>query len=389
MSQRLISRSQDLRRLIEDGFEVEVRGPYLLVGHIPYVDPECHVRYGTLVMGLALADDATIPPTDHTARFVGDVPCDAQGRRLDKMINGGREDLGHGIIVDHSFSAKPRDGYRDHYHKVTAYVARLTGPAVEIDPLVTARTFRVVEFRDDNSPFRYIDTATPRAGLERYAERLAPNRIAIVGLGGTGSHILDLVAKSSVAEIHLFDGDRFVQHNAFRSPGSTRGLEMRGAPNKAMHWAKVYRRMHRGVHAHPRMIDAENIGELRSFDFVFVAIDDGPSRALILDALASYGVPCIDVGMGINDIDDRLSATTRVSTGTVDRQMDRRRVPTQSAGPDNDYRHNIQIVELNALNATFAVIKWKKLAGVYADLEAEQFSAYTSSVNAVVNEDRE
>ena len=46
-------------------------------------------------------------------------------------------------------------------------------------------------------------------------------------------------------------------------------------------------------------------------------------------------------------------------------------------------------MELNALNATMAVIKWKKLAGVYADLGAEQFSAYTSSVNSMVNEDRE
>lgn len=388
MSQRLISRSPDLRQLIEEGFELEVRGPYLLVSHVPYVDPERHVRYGTLVMALALADDATIAPIDHTARFIGAMPCDAEGRRLDGMVNGGGGDLGDGIVVDHSFSAKPRDGYRDHRHKVTAYVARLAGPATEIDPKATARTFKVVESKAQDSPFRYVDTATPRAGLERYAERLAAMRIAVVGLGGTGSYILDLVAKSSVREIHLYDGDRFLQHNPFRSPGATPGTEIRGGPNKATHWAKVYRRFHRGLHAHPRMVDASNVGDLRSFDFVFVAIDNGPSRALILDALTSYGVSFIDVGMGINDIDERLSGTTRVSTGTAAHPVDRARVPTQGSGPENDYRHNIQIAELNALNATLAVIKWKKLVGIYADLEGEHFSTYTTSVNRMLNEDR-
>jgi hypothetical protein len=32
----------------------------------------------------------------------------------------------------------------------------------------------------------------------------------------------------------------------------------------------------------------------------------------------------------------------------------------------DDYDHNIQIADLNMLNAAFAMIKWKKLYGVYA-----------------------
>ena len=47
----------------------------------------------------------------------------------------------------------------------------------------------------------------------------------------------------------------------------------------------------------------------------------------------------------------------------------------------------LQIAELNALNAALAVIKWKKLAGVYLDLEHEHFSAYTLDGNAMINED--
>jgi tRNA A37 threonylcarbamoyladenosine dehydratase len=44
--------------------------------------------------------------------------------------------------------------------------------------------------------------------------------------GGTGSYVLDFVAKTPVKEIHLFDGDIFDQHNAFRAPGAPSGEEL-------------------------------------------------------------------------------------------------------------------------------------------------------------------
>jgi tRNA A37 threonylcarbamoyladenosine dehydratase len=47
--------------------------------------------------------------------------------------------------------------------------------------------------------------AASRAGITAISARLSMFRIAIVGLGGTGSYVLDLVAKSAVREIHLFD----------------------------------------------------------------------------------------------------------------------------------------------------------------------------------------
>ena len=80
--------------------------------------------------------------------------------------------------------------------------------------------------------FRYMDTASGRAGIGAISEQLATGPVAIVGLGGTGSYILDLVAKTPVREIHLFDGDRFGQHNAFRSPGAPHIDTLRQTPPK-------------------------------------------------------------------------------------------------------------------------------------------------------------
>ena len=66
--------------------------------------------------------------------------------------------------------------------------------------------------------FKYVDTASSRVGIGAVTEKLKVGPLAIVGLGGTGSYILDLVAKTPVAEIHLFDGDKLGQHNAFPLP---------------------------------------------------------------------------------------------------------------------------------------------------------------------------
>ena len=52
------------------------------------------------------------------------------------------------------------------------------------------------------------------------------------------------------------------------------------------------------------------------------------------------------------------------------------------------YETNIQVADLNSLNADFAVIKWKKLRGYYRDLDKELHSSYTTDGNALINNDR-
>lgn len=54
---------------------------------------------------------------------------------------------------------------------------------------------------------------------------------------------------------------------------------------------------------------------------------------------------------------------------------------------DNDYVTNIQIADLNALNACQAVLKWKKLSGFYQDDSRELHSTYTLSASMLLNGD--
>ena len=46
-------------------------------------------------------------------------------------------------------------------------------------------------------------------------------------------------------------------------------------------------------------------------------------------------------------------------------------------GPDNEIYRNMQVADLNMLNAAMAVMKWKKLRGFYADDVHEYHSLYT------------
>ncbi|XVQ11118.1 ThiF family adenylyltransferase [Spirillospora sp. CA-255316] len=389
MPPRLISRSADLTRLRDEGYEVDVRDGHLLVGHVPYVGSDCSVQYGTLVSELTLAGEVIALPSTHVAMFAGGIPCDAEGRPLHRiLLSASAQQLAPGLKVDCSFSSKPQTGYRDYFEKMTTYVAILSGYARRLELEVTARTFPVIEESDPDSVFLYTDTASSRAGLGAINAKLEQDRIAIVGLGGTGSYLLDLLAKTCVRENHLFDGDAFRQHNAFRAPGATGCGDLAGGPNKAVHFAEVHGRMRRGIIAHPVRVDETNVDKLCEMDFVFLAIDDGPSRRQIITSLREFGVPYLDVGLGVYEVDGALAGLIRLTTGLPggDHEAEDRRLP-YVASPDNDYNRNIQVADLNAINAAFAVIKWKKLRGFYADQEHERHSVYQIGGNLITNED--
>jgi hypothetical protein len=208
--------------LRDEGYDLEIRSGCLLVKDIPYVNSQKEVKRGILVIKLVLAGDQTGRPDTHVAYFAGDYPCNEDGSEIEKIKHGSNaHSLADGVVVNHSFSAKPKpaDSYPDYYAQVTTYVAILSGPAQRIDSSLTAKTFPVVApDEEDDEPFNYCDTATSRAEIVGVTSKLKLRAIAILGLGGTGSYVLDLAAKTLVKLIHLYDGDWFYQHNAFRSP---------------------------------------------------------------------------------------------------------------------------------------------------------------------------
>lgn len=388
-SRTVISRSPDLKRLQDEGYELEIRSAHLFVHHVPYVTRSRNVAYGTLVSTLDLAGDRTAEPSDHVVMFKGEAPCRADGTEIETIKHADNEtEAFAGFTVDRHFSNKPSGGYADYYEKMTAYANILAGEAQAIDPEATAKTFRVVVNDAEESVFHYEDTASTRARIRAVTDKLRLNSVAIVGLGGTGSYVLDLVAKTPVQEIHLFDSDRFGQHNAFRAPGAPSIEALQDPTSKADYFKAIYSRMHRHIVAHAHL-DESSIDLLKNMSFVFLAVDRDDARRLIIPALTNANVGFIDTGMGVLEVDGALIGQVRITTHApqVHDQI-RGRVPLADHDGEDEYSRNIQIADLNALSASLAVIRWKRLVGFYQDGEQEHTSVYQIDGNRLINDDR-
>lgn len=392
MSRSPLGRSADLKRLRDEGYEVRVQSEHLVVSHVPYVNSRREVRFASLISDLNVdTEGVAAKPNTHVVHFDGEHPCTKDGVEIAQLKHQTRHhELAKGLISEHSFSCKPPDGYPDYYAKMTRYIEIISAPARAIDTNATARTWAPVteEGPDDDSVFNYVDTAASRAGILAIIERLKRLRIGIIGLGGTGAYILDLVAKTPVREIHLFDGDEFLQHNAFRAPGAPSLEDLRRKPLKTEYLKEQYGRMHKKIVSHPTYVDSSNVEHVLGLDFVFVCIDRGLVKESLYAEMEARGLSFIDVGMGVSAEDGALVGVVRTTLSTGEkRDHVRRRVPFVD-GPDDDYASNIQIAELNMLNAALAVLKWKKLYGFYNDVEREHTSLFSINVNQLLSEDR-
>lgn len=140
MQQLLINHSPDLKKLQDQGYDILADGGYLFTRHVPYLDANRTIKYGSLVCLLTLATPTRVGrPQDHTIYFCGEVPCDAQGVALHAVINESRrQQLTQTIAIDHYFSSKPPTGnYSDFYEKVSTYAKILGSQAQAIDPSIT------------------------------------------------------------------------------------------------------------------------------------------------------------------------------------------------------------------------------------------------------------
>ncbi|HIC1934842.1 TPA: hypothetical protein ACW0QD_002540 [Citrobacter freundii] len=93
--------------------------------------------------------------------------------------------------------------------------------------------------------------------------------------------------------------------------------------------------------------------------------------------------------MGLELVNGSLGGILRVTTSTKDKRehVHSGRISFAGGGEKDIYASNIQVADLNALNAALAVIKWKKLKGFYRDLENEHHCTYTTDGNMLLNED--
>ena len=370
MFQILVSHNNDLRRLVEKGYAVAFDRNHLVVRDIPYLGSESQLQIGAIVAKLVFIDQECVTQTDHQVFFAGSVPCGLDRKPISNLGGGSTQitlsEASKDVVVERSFSNKPKNTgkFLDFFDKIKSYVAIISGPAIELHG-TNPYTFRVVEDVASDSVFKFHDTLTSRAEITDLAAKFKDDVIAVIGLGGTGAHVLDFVVKTPVREIRAFDLDLFYVHNAFRSPGRLEQTEL--GQSKAEVYRHRYENFRKGLSATPTFIDASCHDDLDGVTFAFVCVDKGSARAGIFDLLISKGIPFIDVGMGLNRTRGPLNGMLRTTYYSVEHSQKVRAKGLDPLvdSPDDLYQTNIQISELNALNACLAVIRFKQLRGFY------------------------
>ena len=258
----------------------------------------------------------------HAVRVTIDCECDgrvyhADGQPIGNHVGGdGSTWSDISIRKGAEHSAEDDVSARDLIHR---YAKQIVGA-------VSAMDCGALECLTADGPFKIPYTHEARSGIAKVQDRIRSMRVAIIGLGGTGSCVLDVIAKTPVAEIHLLDGDVLEWHNYMRAPGAPTSEEIAAqrseAPAKVDYHRSKYEHLRDGIYAHRISPESQSeFAELlaaNSIDFAFVCIDqlpdsDSPRQDHIYGALSDAGVPFVDSGVSITLEDDTIQGAITTS----------------------------------------------------------------------------
>ena len=141
-------------------------------------------------------------------------------------------------------------------------------------------------------------------------EALSGIRVGIAGVGGTGSSVAEQLARAGVKRFTLVDHDEFSSSNMTRMYGTHAGTQNRPkveivgenirriAPDAAVDAAAM------------DIVSQEALASLKECDMVFGCTDRQAPRSVLNELAYQFFVPVIDIGVGLDSKDGRMSGGT-------------------------------------------------------------------------------
>ena len=212
---------------------------------------------------------------------------------------------------------------------------------------------------------------------------VAQERVTIIGLGGVGAWIADLVVKADPCEVHGWDFDRIEPKNILRMPG---GLDPRtwiGRP-KADWFQETYTLIHTNVHGHNVRVLPQNIHEVvTGTTFAFVAVDIAEDRMMICEALANARIPFVVAGLSLERVDKRVKVSMRVVTAHVDVPTWRHAIPQVGEAGQDDYG-SLDLPDVYSMAAGWAVQAWRKMRGQFWQEQRGECLDYSANDQSLI-----
>ena len=331
----------------------------------------------------------------HAVRITTDVEYDgrvyhADGNPIGNYISGDENWSNISIKKGSQESPEEDTSASDLVHR---YAKQIVGALSKAGYSETA-------FLTMQNPFKIPNTFEARAAIGPVQDRIREQRIGIIGLGGTGAYVLDLISKTPVVDIHLVDADHVDWHNFMRAPGAPTREEIKAAhkarPLKVDYYFSKYSSFRDGINAHPVLLD--DLTKLTEFlsknpvDFAFVCIDqrkdsDSPRQDVVYSALSEAGIPFIDSGVSITleGIAVRGAVTTSAyAAGSMDWKD---AIPNVRVEGDMPGYRNVQLPEVNALAASLAVMEWRRRTEQYVSKSASFLHKFILETPRIVTPD--
>ena len=218
--------------------------------------------------------------------------------------------------------------------------------------------------------------------MRNWRDQARGQKIGIVGLGGVGLWILDLMSKTDVSEIRIWDGDEIEGRNLARAPGWASQDAI--GKNKAQYFGEHYQQMRTGISIYSEYWRSDDPADVfGDLDFVFVAIDKAETRTALCETLEQTGIPFIDVGMGIERRQGRVRGSCQVFFSGDDPGRWRKAIPTAEGAGEKEY-YDLQLADLGALNAALAVGTWRRHIGQYQEEKKEWLTRYWIENNDLI-----
>ena len=346
------------------GWTIEVHQNRIAVGKVPYRKKDgeagrCQISVETQDDGLSMRAPENGGGASHAARFsdvVEGCAYQATGEPIGNVL--WTDGTGECVI-----SIKRDEGeYVNAWHALVVYTSIVAG---EVGREERAQIERIFEFEVAGEDAR---------DMRNWRDQARGQKIGIVGLGGVGLWILDLMSKTDVTEIRIWDGDKIEGRNLLRAPGWASQDAI--GKNKAEYFGEHYQRMRTGISIHAEYWHpggtAEVFGDL---DCVFVAVDKTEIRTALCEELEQTGVPFIDVGMGIERRQERVRGSCQVFFSGDEPGRWRKGIPTAEGAGEKEY-YELQLADLGALNAALAVGTWRRYIKQYEEEDKDWLIRY-------------
>lgn len=275
-------------------------------------------------------------------------------------------------------------------------ISRVLGGTAEVPATVVGRNLTLPANTASDS-FEQYDRQVRAFGVEGQ-HILRDIKVAIVGLGGTGSVVAQQLAHLGVIDYMLVDPDSVEVTNLNRLIGAT-NIDV------GTHKVAVARRQITAIQPRARCVEVvgdvvneEIAARLLDADFIFACTDSMASRAVLNQLAYQYLVPCIDVGVAVGVVDRKIQYVTGrtqmlsptlpclVCTELLDAEQVRRELLTEEQRKRDPYIVGAPIpqpavISLNSTVSSAAVTMFlSAVAGMPSDARMQIYDAIRGSV---------